>query len=97
MWFVDGWSNPHARTESPSDLLVTVTILPASVLQKFWLIKVVMVAESCSNVHQCKKYRILVQWVMMRTRVEIEGSVGRFTIFVMDQRASRSPVYICNH
>jgi hypothetical protein len=98
MWFVGGWSNPHGRIESPSNLLVTVTFLPASVLQKFWLVKkAVMVAENCGPVHQCEKYRILVQWVMIRTRVEIEGSVGRFTIFLMDQRVSRSPVYICNH
>jgi hypothetical protein len=98
MWFVVGWSNPHGRIESPSNLLVTVSILPAYVLQKFWPNKkAIMVAGSCGPAHQCEKYRILVQWVMMRTRIKIEDNVGRFTIFLMDQSASRSPLYICNH
>jgi hypothetical protein len=61
MWLV-GWSNPHGRIESLSNLPVTVTILPDSVLQKFWLIKeAVTVAESSGRVHQCEKYRILFQ------------------------------------
>jgi hypothetical protein len=57
--------------------------------------KAVMVAERSVPVHQCEKYSMLVGWVVIRTIVEIEVNMDRFTLFLMDQRPSRSPVNIC--
>jgi hypothetical protein len=58
--------------------------------------KTALVTQSFSLVHQCVKYGKLVGWVM-RTRAEVEVSMGRYTIYLMAHTAIRSPVNFCVH
>jgi hypothetical protein len=57
--------------------------------------KAVLVTQSSAPVYHCIKYDKRVGWVVMRIRVEIEVSMGRFTIYLMAHTAIRSPVNIC--
>jgi hypothetical protein len=51
--------------------------------------KAVLVTQRFGSVHQCGKYSVFLGWVVMRTRVEMEVSMGRFMVCFKAQRAIR--------
>jgi hypothetical protein len=54
--------------------------------------KAVMITWSSSPVYQCRKYGMLVGWVVVRARVKLEVGVGRFMVHLMAKRAIGAPV-----
>jgi hypothetical protein len=59
--------------------------------------KAVLMAHSSSPVYQCRKFGMLVGWVVMNARVYIEVCMGRFMVHFTAQRETGSPVnmYVC--
>jgi hypothetical protein len=92
IWFVVGHCNLCRRIDSYANVLIIVAVLSEDVLQENQLcMKAVLI--TCSLILCTSgKYGMLIGWMVVRTRVEVEVGVSMFTVYLMTQTASRSPV-----
>jgi hypothetical protein len=81
MWLFVGLGNPRGKVEGPSNLPLSVAVLPENVFQEHeHRIEPVLITLSSPLVYQWGKYGMLVGWVVMR---------GRFMVLFMDGGGKR--------